>query len=232
MVALQVGRHQLRDQAAGFRGRHRDLVVERAVTSLGAQPERERFLDDFLDRGSNSPSTSAPAPIRSGSGAEPVGDVTSRQASPSHLVIGERAERRSEARPMAYSRRMADQDFHAPKREIVELDDAGNLQPGPANYGTASAVIDPLLAFYWARLDEHEHLAREASDQAGRQDLPSPRLLDDLAAKKAVLDDYARHCADLENPARELICRVTRDVIKRLAAVYAGHPDYDPAWRP
>jgi uncharacterized protein DUF6221 len=134
---------------------------------------------------------------------------------------------------MAYPQNMADQDFHLPTRGIVELDDAGNPRSGPTSYGAVDPVVDPLLAFYWARLDEHERLVREAADeQAGLQDLPGPRFLDDLAAKKAILDDYARYCADLDNPAREMICQVTRDVIKRLATVYADHPDYDPAWRP
>ncbi|MFI5584449.1 DUF6221 family protein [Amycolatopsis sp. NPDC051758] len=56
--------------------------------------------------------------------------------------------------------------------------------------------------------------------------------LDDLAAKRAILDDYARHCANVDNPAREMICGVTRTVIRHLATAYADHPDYDPAWRP
>ncbi|WP_158226975.1 DUF6221 family protein [Amycolatopsis vastitatis] len=53
-----------------------------------------------------------------------------------------------------------------------------------------------------------------------------------MRAKKAILDDYARYCADLDNPGRELICHVTRDVIKRLATVYDGHPDYTEDFRP
>lgn len=51
-------------------------------------------------------------------------------------------------------------------------------------------------------------------------------------AKKAILDDYARHCVDTANPAREMICAVTRGVIQRLATVYADCPGYNPEWRP
>jgi len=54
----------------------------------------------------------------------------------------------------------------------------------------------------------------------------------DIAAKKAVLDDYARHYADTANPAHEMICTVTRGVIQRLATVYADHPGYNTEWRP
>lgn len=74
-------------------------------------------------------------------------------------------------------------------------------------------TVDPLIVFYRARLDEQPS---------------SP----DVAAKKAVLDDYARRCADLDNPAREMECQLIRDVIKRLCTVYAGHPDYTEDFRP
>jgi hypothetical protein len=93
-------------------------------------------------------------------------------------------------------------DEHAVTRTVAYFDDEGNQVSGP---------VDPLIAFYWARLDE-------APDSA------------DVRAKKAILDDYARYCADTSNPAREVICGVTRTVIRQLAAVYAGHPDYDEAW--
>jgi hypothetical protein len=92
---------------------------------------------------------------------------------------------------------MADQDFHVSTREVFDVE----------------PIVDPLIAFYRARLDEEPNSS-------------------DVAAKKAVLDDYARHCADLDNPARELICQVTRDVIKHLAAVYDQHPDYRQDFRP
>lgn len=133
---------------------------------------------------------------------------------------------------MAYIRGMADNEHqHVPTREVVGL-----------------APVDPLIAFYWARLDDEERELREtaaagARDNAWMRDVedlkdeaptgePSKRGMDDLAAKRAILDDYAGYCADVDNPGRELICQVARDVIKRLATVHAGHPDYDPAWRP
>jgi hypothetical protein len=99
-------------------------------------------------------------------------------------------------------------DEHVPTREVV-----------------GEAPVDPLIGFYRARLDEREQALRKRVFDVSRE-------LADVAAKKAILDDYARHCADLDNPARELICQVTRDVIKRLAAVHDAHPDYDEAWRP
>jgi hypothetical protein len=100
-------------------------------------------------------------------------------------------------RPKAYPQTMADQDLHVPAREVLDVE----------------PTVDPLIAFYSARLDEAPG---------------SP----DVAAKKAVLDDYARHCADVDNPARELICQATRDVIKHLATVYDQHPDYREDFRP
>ncbi|MEV6879683.1 DUF6221 family protein [Amycolatopsis sp. NPDC051128] len=97
---------------------------------------------------------------------------------------------------------MADQ--HQVTRTVTYFDGEGHELPGP---------VDPLLAFYWARLDE-------------QADSP------DVHAKRAILDDYARHCADLDNPARKVICEVTRTVIKHLATVYADHPDYTEDFRP
>jgi hypothetical protein len=109
-------------------------------------------------------------------------------------------------------------DEHVPTREVAGL-----------------PPVDPLIAFFWARLDEAEDDAKSSGpaiefyDGGQRQ---ADMTLADVRAKKAILDDYARYCADLDNPGREMICQVTRDVIKRLAAVHAGHPDYDEAWRP
>jgi hypothetical protein len=101
---------------------------------------------------------------------------------------------------------MADQDFHVPARNVVDVE----------------PTVDPLIAFYWARLDERQ----------ARADILRGEDLADVRAKKAILDDYARYCADLDNPARELICQTSRDVIKRLAAVYDQHPDYREDFRP
>ncbi|MEV4053016.1 DUF6221 family protein [Amycolatopsis sp. NPDC049688] len=97
---------------------------------------------------------------------------------------------------------MADQ--HQVTRTVTYFDGEGHELPGP---------VDPLVGFFWARLDEEPDSA-------------------DVRAKRAILDDYARYCADTTNPAREAICGVTRTVIRHLATVYTGHPDYDPAWRP
>jgi hypothetical protein len=99
-------------------------------------------------------------------------------------------------------------DEHVPTREVV-----------------GAPPVDPLIGFYWARLDERERALRKRVFDVSQE-------LADVAAKKAILDDYARYCADLDNPARELICQVTRDVIKRLATVYAEHPDYSADFRP
>jgi hypothetical protein len=114
-------------------------------------------------------------------------------------------------------------DEHVPTREVAGL-----------------APVDPLIAFFWARLDEREAEYRQGvalydfdgnGDEAWIEE-ESKRGLADVAAKKAILDDYARRCADLDNPAREMECQLIRDVIKRLATVYAGHPDYSADFRP
>ncbi len=112
-------------------------------------------------------------------------------------------------------------DEHVPTREVVYLE----------------PISDPLIAFFWARLDEAEDDAKSSGPaiefyDGGQWRRQADMTLADVRAKKAILDDYARYCADVDNPAREMICQVTRDVIKRLAAVHAGHPDYDEAWRP
>jgi hypothetical protein len=101
-------------------------------------------------------------------------------------------------------------DERAPTREVLDLE----------------PIVDPLIAFFWARLDEEEPPAH------GDEFLPPSKAVRDLAAKRSILDDYARRCADLDNPAREMECRLIRDVIKRLCSIYDGHPGYDPAWRP
>jgi hypothetical protein len=99
---------------------------------------------------------------------------------------------------------MADHEHHV-TRSVAYLTDSGELVANP--------LYDPLVALYWSRLDEEPDSA-------------------DIAAKKAILDDYTRHCADTANPAREMICTVTRGVIQRLATVYADRPGYNPEWRP
>jgi hypothetical protein len=98
-------------------------------------------------------------------------------------------------------------DEHVPTREVA-----------------GEAPIDPLIGFFWARLDELEDDAKLSGPgievyDGGQWRRQADATLADVRAKKAILDDYARYCADVDNPARELICRVTRDVIKRLATV-------------
>ncbi|WP_290055653.1 DUF6221 family protein [Amycolatopsis solani] len=105
-------------------------------------------------------------------------------------------------------------DEYEVTRTVTYYDDDGHPAAGPK--------LDPLIAFYWARLD----------DAAASTDRPSQRFLADLAAKRAVLDDYARHCAEPDSPAREMVCKVMRTVIKRFAVAEADHPDYREEWRP
>lgn len=97
--------------------------------------------------------------------------------------------------------------------------------------------VDPLIAFFWARLDEAEDDAKSSGPaidyyDGGEWQRQAYMTLADVRAKKEILDDYARRCADLDNPAREVECQLIRDVIKRLATVYAGHPDYTEDFRP
>ncbi|MEU7787683.1 DUF6221 family protein [Amycolatopsis sp. NPDC049159] len=112
-------------------------------------------------------------------------------------------------------------DEHVPTREAVHLE----------------PVSDPLIAFFWARLDEAEDDAKSSGPgievyDGGEWRRQADMTLADVRAKKAILDDYARRCADLDNPAREMECQLIRDVIKRLATVYAGHSDYTEDFRP
>lgn len=109
---------------------------------------------------------------------------------------------------------------HVPTREVV-----------------GEAPVDPLVGFFWARLDELEDDAKSSGPaidyyDGGELRRQADATLADVAAKKAILDDYARYCALEDGPGRVLICQVTRDLIKRLAAVHDGHPDYDESWRP
>lgn len=114
---------------------------------------------------------------------------------------------------------MADEQL--PKRGVAYFDGEGNQ---------VSGMPDPLIVFYWARLDEIERQA-DGADPATFT-APFRRTLADVAAKKAILDDYERRCRDITNPAREMECALIRGVIRQLATVYAGHPDYDESWRP
>jgi hypothetical protein len=62
------------------------------------------------------------------------------------------------------------------------------------------------------------------------------RVLADIAAKRAILAAYDTAANDWTHVdqtegehAREY---ALREVVKHLATAYAGHPDYDEAWRP
>ena len=68
------------------------------------------------------------------------------------------------------------------------------------------------------------------------------RVLADIAAKRAIVEDYqivmannaierANEGDELKIAARELIAKSLRMVLIRLAAPYADHPDFDEAWR-
>lgn len=59
-------------------------------------------------------------------------------------------------------------------------------------------------------------------------------LLDDIAAKRKILDDYTagferrrQHPGDVASAADLLAMHRT---VKRLAQPFAAHPDFDPAW--
>jgi hypothetical protein len=134
--------------------------------------------------------------------------------------------------------------------KIAEIKRSGVPWPSRREVVHLEPVSDPLIAFFWARLDEtQEDLLAAKADAYGGASGAALRVVEsgesrqavvrrleaiqrDVAAKKAVLDDYARRCADLDNPAREMECQLIRDVIKRLATVYAGHPDYTEDFRP
>lgn len=116
-------------------------------------------------------------------------------------------------------------DEHVPTRESVHLE----------------PVSDPLIAFFWARLDEAEDDAKSSGPadelvidvyDGGQWRRQADMTLADVRAKKSILDDYAARCANTSNPARSLECTLIRDVIKRLATVYAGHADYTEDFRP
>ena len=60
------------------------------------------------------------------------------------------------------------------------------------------------------------------------------RVLAEIAAKRAVLDHAERRCSDAAtsgDPSACLIAGGVLEAVERLAQVYAGRDDFDPAWR-
>lgn len=57
------------------------------------------------------------------------------------------------------------------------------------------------------------------------------RVLADVAAKRAIVDDCGQVFAG-DQPVAAQAVWVAGRALKRLAAVYADHPDYDERWRP
>lgn len=106
-----------------------------------------------------------------------------------------------------------------------------------------------LVEFLRARLDEDEAAARSCAGPhwcgcahvdfvmtAGRCDCGYPaRVLADVEAKRAFIEDANYVMRSYENDnAPDTYGGVSAcdEMLKRLASVYAGHPDYDEAWRP
>jgi hypothetical protein len=97
-------------------------------------------------------------------------------------------------------------------------------------------VSDDLVMFLRARLAEDEAEARETSDadaefwsdvkgDGAYFDRFAPaRVLREVEAKRAILDDCERDLAD------DACDESARWRVRVLAAVYRDHPGYDPAW--
>jgi hypothetical protein len=96
-----------------------------------------------------------------------------------------------------------------------------------------------IVEFLEARLAEDERAAHAAPPASGGP----PRAGAEAAAKRRVLGGYVaayRACsaALLAGPTSvqsvEAVAALYawRSALEHLAAVYAGHPDYDPSWRP
>lgn len=99
-----------------------------------------------------------------------------------------------------------------------------------------------IVDFLRARLDEDERAAVAARDSVpwtvkgkdtpvgehlGRH-LPD-RVLREVAAKRAILDQYQEVMAD-QFPGRDRGAMVR--VVDQMLSVYSDHEDYDPGWAP
>jgi hypothetical protein len=116
---------------------------------------------------------------------------------------------------------------------------------------------DELIAFLTARLDEDEAaLAADATDDGGRfldaddqtvrfveRFADEDRVLREVAAKRAIVDNYRRTataCLNVTGPELDTPgyaeMRGARDAFRAactsLAVVYIDHPDYRREWRP
>ena len=76
--------------------------------------------------------------------------------------------------------------------------------------------------------------AGEMSDRQGQRDAghiarnDPARVLREIEAKREVV----RQCADLHAGDSPLVAYSAGVMLRALAAVYVGHPDYPEAWRP
>lgn len=119
---------------------------------------------------------------------------------------------------------------HVPTREVAGL-----------------APVDPLIAFFLgpARRGGRRREVERPRDRLLRRRrvaaAGSSRIAFFARTSASVASDYADACRtrDLDSGvyasdylAADGEARVLRDVIKRLASVHDGHPDYDEAWRP
>jgi hypothetical protein len=87
----------------------------------------------------------------------------------------------------------------------------------------AEDEADPVLA--------HASWCHEVSCDCG---LSRARVLAECAAKRDIIEEYVdcRDAPTRSGPAWELGLAVFNNVARRLAKVYADHPDYREEWRP
>ena len=92
-----------------------------------------------------------------------------------------------------------------------------------------------LADFLLARIAEDEAVARRIAAVGSCEPAYHPaRVLAECAAKRAIVEKAQR--ADEAfgrqiNPATSAASFALTEVLCRLAAPYADHPDYDPAWK-
>jgi len=93
--------------------------------------------------------------------------------------------------------------------------------------------VDDLTAFLAARLAEAWSAARDRELAAGLDESPETRMID---ACRAILDLCATVISDDEGHEYWSDgwagLTVAQRTMRQLAAVYSGHPDYRPEWKP